>query len=360
MSATLAPSATPSPAPVAAATWRPAGKMVSPHSHHTATLLPDGRVLVAGGLINDRLDGRASALAELYDPDRGTWSATGQMRGARWGQTATLLANGKVLVAGGFDDARRPLDTAELYDPDNGRWASTGRLTTGRGGHAATPLASGKVLVTGGGEEDTTTDLVRSASAEVYDPADGTWAKIRQMVEARGGHTATPLSDGTVLVAGGGSAAAERYDPGTGRWTATGNMTESRWGHSATLLPDGTVLVTGGCACSDPGAWKTAELYQPDSGTWIVTEPMSKERIFHSAVPLTGGPVLVVGQGGRENPHVSAELYGPDRGQWDTTAKPAHTREGATATMLSNGMVLLVGDYDGDRSAELYDPGSGM
>ena len=133
---------------------------------------------LAGGLVNDRLDGRASALAELYDPDWGTWSATGQMRGARWGHTATLLADGKVLVAGGYDDARRPLDTAELYDPDNGRWASTGRLTTGRGGHAATPLANGKVVVTGGGEEDTTTDLVRSATAEVYDPADGTWAKI--------------------------------------------------------------------------------------------------------------------------------------------------------------------------------------
>ena len=137
-------------------------------------------------------------------------------------------------------------------------------------------------------------------------------------------------------------------------------MTESRWGHSATLLPDGTVFVTGGCACSADGAWDSAERYRPDTGTWIATESMAKERIGHSAVLLTDGTVLVVGQGGRENPHVSAELYGPDRGQWDTTAKPAHTREGATATMLSNGMVLLVGDYDGDRSAELYDPGSGM
>ena len=87
---------------------------------------------------------------------------------------------------------------------------------------------------------------------------------------------------------------------------------------------------------------------------------MAKERIGHSAVLLTDGVVLVVGQSGRENPHVSAELYDPDRGQWDTTAKPAHTREGATATMLSDGTVLLAGDYDGDRSAELYDPGSGM
>ncbi len=334
--------------------------MVSPHSSHTATLLPDGRVLIAGGLVNDRLDGRASALAELYDPDRGTWAATGKMRQARWNHTATLLANGKVLVAGGYDDGRQLLGSAELYDPDSGRWIPTGPMTTGRGGHTATLLSNGTVLVTGGGGEDTTTDLERSATAEVYDPAAGSWTKTRRMVHARGGHTGTLLSDGTVLVAGGGPTAAERYDPGTGRWSATGNMTESRWGHAATLLPDGTVLITGGCACSDPGAWDSAERYRPDTGTWIATESMAKERIFHSAVPLTGDTVLVVGQGGRENPRVSAELYDRGRDRWDMTAKPAHTRIGATATMLSNGMVLLAGDYDGDRSAELYDPGSGM
>ena len=335
--------------------------MVGPHSYHTATLLSDGRVLIVGGLVNDRLDGRASALAELYDPDRGTWSATGKMRQARWGHTATLLADGRVLVAGGYDDGRRPLDTAELFDPDAERWTPTGRLTMGRGGHTATLLPDGVVLVVGGGGEITSGEGgPRSDSAERYDPTDGRWSPTASMREARTGHTATLLADGTALVAGGdaGFTAAERYDPASDSWTATGSMSEGRSGHTATVLPDATVLVAGGCACSEPGASKSAELYRPASGTWIPADSMTRGRIFHSAVLLADDTVLVVGQGGRVE-RVSADRYDPDRDHWETTAKPAHTRIGATAAMLSNGMVLLAGDYDGDRTAELYDPGSG-
>jgi hypothetical protein len=363
-SATPTATAAPSPSPpVVAATWRPAGKMVGPHSYHAATLLADGRVLIVGGLVNDGLDGRASALAELYDPDRGTWSATGKMRQARWGHTATLLANGRVLVAGGYDDGRRPLDTAELFDPAAERWTSTGRLTTGRGGHTATLLPDGTVLVVGGGGEITSGEGgPRSATADRYDPTDGRWTATARLSQARTGHTATLLADGSVLVAGGDTsfAAVERYDPAGESWTATGSMSEGRFGHTATLIPDGTVLVTGGCACSDPGASKSAELYQPNTGKWIPTESMAKERIFHRAVLLTDGTVLVVGQGGRENPRISADRYEPGRAQWDATAEPGHTHIGSAATLLSNGKVLLAGDYDGDQAAELYDPGSGL
>jgi hypothetical protein len=341
--------------------------MISPHAFHTSTLLRDGSVLVVGGKINDRLDGMASASAERYDATSESWTATMPMTQARWGHTATLLPNGKVLVAGGYlnsSDSSDPLASAELYDPSNGRWTATGNMSTGRGGHTATLLSDdGRVLVVGGGAEDTLGEGgPRSATAELYDPATGEWAATGGMTEARTAFTATLLSDGTALVAGGdGHVAAELYDPGTGRWTATGSMAEGRRGHTATLLPDNTVLVTGGCACSDPGAGErvSAELYDPGSGRWTVTGSMGTARIFHTATLLADGTVLVADDGLFGRP-ASAELYDPRSRRWTPTASPVRARVGYTATLLSNGMVLLVGDYyDSLASAELYDPGSG-
>ena len=345
--------------------WKATGSMPRPHAFHTATLLPDGRVLVTGGLVNDRLDGRASAAVELYDPNSGSWTVTRKMAEARWGHTATLLSTGKVLVAGGYVNGAASLDSSELYDPSTGRWTATGDMTVGRGGHVATLLPDGTVLVVGGGAEDTQLEGgPRSATAELYDPRSGKWTATGKLTEARMGFTATLLPDGTVLVGGGdgGFTAAELYDPGSRKWTATGSMAEGRFGHTATLLTDGTVLVTGGCACSDPGAGAlaSAELYQPSTGEWTATDSMGVARIFHAATRLSDGRVLVVNDGlpGERSP--SAELYDPAAGGWAATASPARPRYGYTTTLLQSNSVLLVGDYDYDSqaSAELYDPGS--
>jgi Galactose oxidase, central domain len=357
------PTVAPTPTAPAVPAWRPAGDMTTPRSFPTATLLPDGTVLVTGGTIDGGTDGRVPASAELFDPERTTWTVTGEMSTARWSHTATLLLDGRVLVAGSSLDGIDRLASAELYDPTDGGWIRAGRMHHGRGDHTATLLPDGTVLVVGGGAEDDEFEGgPRSATAELYDPVAGTWTITGSLIEARNGFTATLLPDGRVLVAGGDAdyRAAEVYDPRLGRWTATGHMIEGRFGHTATLLPDGTVLVTGGCACSEmPPALASAELYDPTHGTWTATGSMRQGRFGHTATLLADGTVLVVD--GLTDEAGSAELYEPITGRWTPTASPGPARFGHAATLLVGGSVLVTGGEaaGGAASAELYDPNGG-
>ena len=354
------------------AAWHATAAMITPHIFHTATLLPDGQVLVAGGKVSYLFE-KVIAFAELYDPGSGKWTPTGSMKQARWGHTATLLPDGRVLVAGGQSSDRDQLALAELYDPSTGRWTATASMHKVRSGHTATLLRDGRVLVAGGYDFEAARiaqlEIVGLTAAELYDPRTGRWTTTRSMTEARAGSTATLLTDGRVLVAGGmGSdpGSAELYDPDTGRWTAPMSMHNARHDHTATLLPDGTVLVTGGFAGSDyttgPGQWCSgppapcsAELYDPGTGRWTATGRLHADRIRHTATLLPDGTVLVVGLG-TPAAAAPAELYNPSSGRWTITASPAETR-GSTATLLLDGRVLATGDYsDSSRAAELYDP----
>lgn len=316
-------------------------------------------------MINDRLDGQVSASTELYDAERASWTATSGMIKARWGHTATLLPDGRVLVAGSYVSGGDPLASAELYDPTYGRWTATGSMTTGRGGHTATLLPDGRVLVVGGGAEDTLLEGgPRSSTAEMYDPDTGGWTAIRNMTEARIGHSATLLPDGSLLVVGGSGnfLETELYDPISGRWIATGSTSTAQGvGHTATLLLDSRVLVTGGNPGSEWDPLATAELYDPGSGRWAAATSMATARSGHTGTLLSDGRVLVVGSASFGDGPASAELYDPTSGQWIDTASPAKARYGYTATRLSDGTVLLAGDYDYDTqaSSELYDSGSG-
>jgi hypothetical protein len=374
-SATSGPTATPiaslspSSAPCGqnGGTWAATGAMLEARHGIRATLLLDGTVLVAGGALN--IEPYVVASAELYDPTTGSWTATGAMIEARYGYTATLLPDGEVLVAGGsttiVGSSPFPLATAELYDPRTRAWTAIGSMATARTGHTATLLADGKVLVVGGvaafGDYTPRSPL---ASAELYDPGTQTWTAAADMNEARDGHTATLLLDGNVLVVGGDNspspASTELYDSRTKTWTAVGNLTDGRSGFTATRLRDGRVLVAGGYGA---GWLSSAELYDPATGSWTATGGMIQGRASQTATLLPDGTVLVAG-GAIEVTAIGdamalAEIYDPCNETWTATGSMSLARHSHTATLLPDGTVLVVGGGSARASAELYDPGSG-
>jgi hypothetical protein len=279
--------------------------MQTGRSRHTATLLKSGKVLVTGGV--DR-NGLPLASADLFDPAAGTFTpTTGSMASRRAYHTATLLNDGTVLIAGGFD-GKAGLATTELFDPATGTFTSTkDSMESARFDHTATlldhgsALTNGKVLVTGGSRPNRT----RYATAELFDPATGTFTPTKgNMGSARALQTTTLLNDGTVLVAGGfrvivlnllvDLTAAEIFDPHTGEFTpANGTMSFTRDSHTATLLNDGTVLLTGGLDRNTPLA--TAELFDPVSRSFTRTADMNTTRADHTATLLKDGTVLVTG-----------------------------------------------------------------
>jgi hypothetical protein len=205
---------------------------------HTATLLRNGKVLVVGG----HRSFNPIAVAELFDPVNafdgangafyGLWADTGSLATARYAHTATMLPNGKVLVVGGYNSSGTAIGSGELYDPQTGTWSATGGLATGRAFHTTTTLANGKVLIVGG--QNAGGPL---ATAELYDPATGTWSVTGSMAVPRQAHTATLLPNGLVLAAGGADGfgtfftSAEIYNPSTGTWSATGSSAVARAFH---------------------------------------------------------------------------------------------------------------------------------
>jgi N-acetylneuraminic acid mutarotase len=366
----ISPHPSSTPVEAAAPTWTATRSMLGVRGAQTATLLSDGRVLVAGGTSESGSgDTNPLATAELYDPSSRTWIATGSMGTPRDAATATLLPGGKVLVAGGADGIAVPtnvLASAELYDPASGTWTATGTMGTPRATATATLLPDGRVLVAGGLDGHNA-----GASAELYDPTTGTWTATGSMRDARFGHTATLLPNGRVLVVGGfhgeriALASAELYDLASGTWIATGSLSQARLlGHTATLLANGKVLVTGGE--SGTGWLATCELYDPASGTWTATGTMGTPRAIATATLLPDGRVLVAGGLDLNNTLASAELYDPTSGTWTATGSMGQGRFGHTATLLPDGSVLVSGGYgaasNGRRSlasAELYGPGGG-
>ncbi|WP_158622213.1 kelch repeat-containing protein [Corallococcus sp. CA047B] len=325
--------------------WSSTGSMALAHRYHTATLLPSGKVLVAGGLVPTA---GYTRVAELFDPLTGTWKGVAPMAEARAQHTATLLGSGRLLIVGGTRSGS-VLSTAELFDPETETWSPADVLTTARVLHTATLLRDGRVLVTGG-QGLASEPLV---SSEVFEPATGSWSPAGAMSAARVEATATLLPSGKVLVAGGiiSTAVTELFDPATRQWTETGAMVSSRQAHSATLLPDGKVLVAGGTSSGGYSqSIATTELYDPITGRWKATGGMAVAHKWHSASLLPDGTVLVTGgasgaSGGWALGTAVAELYLPSTGTWQSAGTLQTARGNHTATLLPSGRVLIAGGY---------------
>ncbi len=363
-SVALEGSGTPAPTlPVSVAPWYGTAPLGSPREGHTATLLRDGRVLVAGGAIYDAATDRYAPLssAELYDPATGRWSATGAMRDARQRHTATLLPDGRVLVIGGSSGSTLYaglLQSVELYDPVTGRWTVVGALPSyvGLTRHTATLLPDGRVMVAGGYSGNGPT-----VALWIYTPTTDRWqSPIRTMKYYRFDHTATLLPDGTVLFFGGdtGRGNPERFDPvNETRWEIVYNYS-TRDGHTATPLSGDVVLLAGGTGRTGYGPPPDFTLYPSQAGG-----PMNAARRHYTVTLLTDGIVLVAGGDDvAQRPQASTEIYDPAAGSWRVADAMGAARTYQTATRLTNGRVLITGgrsDAGTTVAVELYGTGGG-
>ena len=343
--------------------WAPAGQLSVARSETTVTLLADGKVLVAGGA------NPPEASAEVFDPATVSWSLTGPMGTARAAHAAVRLADGKVLVSGGRvgPDA---LASTEIYDPVAGTWAPAGAMAHPRQAHTATLLADGKVLVAGGLGGGHGPYRVE---AEIFDPAARTWAPTGALPQGRAHHSATLMPDGRVLVIGGEGAPhddslrdAAVYEPSKGAWSPLPRLLSvGRADHTATLLGDGTVLVVGGTKLHTGGRpqniLSTAEILDRAGSAFLPAPAMAQRRSFHAAIAVTGGRVLVTGGNGEHiaQPTATAELYDPASRRWASVTPLPKPAAQHTAVVLAGpacgpacDKVLVVGE----REAYLFVP----
>jgi hypothetical protein len=354
---------------VQAQSWSFTGSLRQARSSFSATLLNNGQVLVVGGTYRGTFVQYGLTSAELYNPATGTFSATGSLNTGRYGQSATLLNSGKVLIAGGANSPTGALSSAELYDPTTGTFTVTGSLSCACG-YSATLLVNGTVLFTGGFDG---TNAV--STAELYDPASGTFVPTGSLKVARAGPSSTLLGNGKVLIAGGVYytgvipytavphyiASAELYDPASGTFTLTGSLHTARTSETATLLRNGSVLLAGGQNSGPNGGYlSSAELYNPATGKFTVTGSLNTPRILHRAHLLGSGQVLIVA-GNHFGSIASAELYDPTSGTFSNVASLNTPRQGQASALLTNGQVLAVGGYESQlgkqgwlASAELF------
>lgn len=319
-------------------------KMSVNRASHTATLLPNGKVLITGGFA-----GRDSSLAstEIFDPQTNNFSTAAEMSVARLSHTATLLPNGKVLIAGGLNG--NYLDSAELYDPKTGKFTPAGKMTMPRAEHIAVLLKDGRVLLAGG----VGTGWTFLADAEIYDPVTNTFTKTGKMTTPRESHTATLLTDGRVLITGGHQgrrseteiySSAEIYNPANGTFTDAANLTVKRHKHAAVLLENGQVLIVGGSDERDSGGkYTTAEIYNPKKNSFAKIGDMNLSRFKFqgTTVLLPNGKILIAGGANQ------AEIFDPQTNTFEVVAGNFESvRLFSTATLLPNGQVLIVGGYN--------------
>ncbi|MEZ4444479.1 MAG: kelch repeat-containing protein [Polyangiaceae bacterium] len=333
--------------------WETTGEMSVPRQLHTATTLANGRVLVAGGTSEPAIYDSA----ELYDPGTETWSTTGSLSGPRRWHTATALGDGRVVVVGGHGYGGTSYGVPEIYDPTAGTWSPMGSVVVERNGHSTSLLQDGRLLVAGG-IKNTPPSF---DTAVLFDPMTESWSSTASMAVAHSRHRARVLQDGRVLVTGGltgtSMSPAELYDPASETWSAAGQV-QAWGGHTATLLDDGRVLVVGGIFGGAPN--HAPALYDPVTNTWTGAAQILQPRTDHTATLLDDGRVLVVGGRGASL-LATAEIYDPVANAWLEAGSMETQRESHVACRLLDGRVLVSGganfDFEEVTSAEIFDPG---
>lgn len=318
------------------------GKMHDSRAAHTATLLPNGQVLICGGF-NDQ--GSLSS-AELYDPLAKKFIATDNMSIARAGHTAFLLPDGNVLISGGFNGDY--LASSEIFVVAEQKFVPAAYMTMPRSEHTATVLLNGNVLIAGG----VGTEWTFLESAEVFDLSSGTYRPVGNMTIARESHTATLLKNGKVLITGGHKGrrqniiifdSAEIFDPSTSSFSSTGRMKKIRHKHDAVLMADGRVLITGGADERDgDGAYKDSEIYDPAKGVFLTTAGMQFTRYKHKGTSLLLNNNLVLIPGG--SPQV--ELYNPETNSFKTIGTVGTNKLFSSSVFLQSGDALITGGYN--------------
>ena len=314
-----------------------AREMTTARGRHTATILPDFKVLIAGG--NDQ-HGVVLATTEIYDPTTETFSPAAKMTVPREGHVAGSLSDGKVLIAGGATHGGMALSSCEDYDYETGKFTPRGNMHARRVHAVATVLRDGRILVTGG--EDGTQVL---DSAESYDVLNGKWTLVGKMTSPRVHHTATLLADGRVLIAGGvGShnvalATAEIFDPKTNKFMPTASLHGARLSHTSALLTNGAVLIAGGFAIADHDALVSAEIYKPQTASFTPTGNLAEPHVkLPDSTALLDGRVLIIGGA------ATAEIYDPKSGTFRTAEGSLDTaRYDSAALQLMDGSTRLFG-----------------
>jgi hypothetical protein len=337
---------------------QPAGSVVSTGTmsvdrmYHTATLLPDGRVLFAGAFRLAPASLPVANTAELYDPVRGATVPTGNMAAPHWGHTATVLPDGKVLIAGGlasqnsgegYEFLSTVGRTAEIYDPATGTFTHTGNLNAPRASHAAVLLNSGKVLLVGGVNRGSDGPM-----AELYDPAQRTFSATGPLMADLPRVFATLLPDGKVLV---GGAVPRRdfvtpylalYDPETETFTPQSvPWSDDTYPCAGAVLPNGKVLLV---VCAEEWYSNEAALFDPSSGSTARTANMNAALLSSvTAALLPNGRAMVTGRDDsmyKAGFDGSVQMYDSGTETFGTAVGTNHA-EGFSSTVLQDGTVLI-------------------
>jgi len=328
--------------------WCSGTPMLFGRSSHQSVLLPDGDVLVIGGMTST---GPAQS-TERFDSETGSWTPGPTMNVARVGHTATLMQDGTILVAGG-ETGSGVTHTAELIDISAGSCILVQDMFFGRSGHSAVKLQSGDVLVTGG------TDWISGSfsQAEIYRRTTHEFEPAGSMNQARLFLTLSMLEDGRVLAAGGDSQiTSEIYNPQSNSWGDIAPMIDKRYCAAAAELEDGRIIMSGGL--TDGSVLSSSEIYDPSVNSWSAGPMMSSPRA-RFGLTVVDGEVFAVGSWSTLGAESSCDSYNPETNKWTQEDQMAKARGMHGQVLLTNGSIMVMGGWDGvshTASVELMVP----